>query len=297
MIRASRTAAMLLLALAYLTAGALAAATVSWTPLAHPLALALTADLVATSGVFLFSFGLDNSSVYDPYWSVAPPVLAGYWLVLGWGQGDGLRQLLVSVLVASWAVRLTLNCLRQWRGLQQEDWRYRELRDKLGAAYWPVSLLGIHLMPTLVVFAGCLPLYGALAAGSRPFGPLDALAAAVTSAAIWIEGNADRQLRRARAATALDTSRTAARPVHATGLWAHSRHPNYLGEILFWWGLYLFGLAARGARSWMLVGPLAVTALFFFVSIPMMERHLLARRPGYAAYQRRTSRLIPWFRS
>jgi steroid 5-alpha reductase family enzyme len=283
---------MVLLAVAYLAAAAAAAATVRLLPLAHPLAQALAADLAATVCVFLFSLGLDNSSIYDPYWSVAPLALGAFWLVPALGQGEGTRQLLVSALVAIWALRLTLNCLWQWRGLQHEDWRYRELRRKLGAAYWPVSFLGIHLMPTLVVFTACLPLYAALAARSRPFGPLDVAAALVTAAAVAIESTADRQMRRARAVAA----ETAGGPVvHAGGLWAHSRHPNYLGEILFWWGISLFGLAASGWHSWLLAGPVVVTALFLLVSIPIMERHLQLR-PGYAAYQQRTSRLLPWFR-
>lgn len=290
----SRAQAMGLLAVAYLAAALAAVATVRLSPLAHPqahpLAQALAADIVATVIVFLFSVGLDNSSVYDPYWSVAPVALGAFWLMPGLDQGTSLRQVLVGTLVLAWALRLTLNCLLQWRGLQHEDWRYRELREKLGAAYWPVSFLGIHLMPTLVVFAGCLPLYAALTVRS-PFGALDGVAVLVTAVAIGLESTADQQMRRART-TAHDGG---ARPVHAPGLWAYSRHPNYLGEILFWWGLFLFGVAAAGPRWWLWVGPLAVTALFLLVSIPMMERYLL-QRPAYATYRQRTSRLLPWFR-
>jgi steroid 5-alpha reductase family enzyme len=289
----ARAPSMALLAVAYLAAAATAVATVRLVPLASPVAQALVADLAATVCVFFFSFGLGNSSIYDPYWSVAPVALGACWLAPALGHGAGARPWLVSTLVVIWAARLTFNCLRQWRGLRHEDWRYRELRQRLGAAYWPVSLAGIHLMPTLVVFAGCLPLYAALTADARRFGPLDAVATLVTAAAVWIESAADRQLRRARTAAAAETAGAAS--VHAAGLWACSRHPNYFGEILFWWGLGLFGLAASGWHCWLLAGPAVVTALFLLVSIPMMERHL-SRRPGYEEYQRRTSRLVPWFR-
>lgn len=282
------TQSMALLVVAYLTAAAVGAVTIRLGVFSHPLAQALVADILATGCVFLFSFRLDNSSIYDPYWSVAPVALGAFWLASAQGQGDRPRQILVSALVVIWAFRLTFNCLWQWRGLQHEDWRYRELRQKLGGAYWPVSLLGLHLMPTLVVFAGCLPLYAALTQ-PRSFGFLDVMAALVTAAAVGIESTADRQLLRTRAAAQEGAG------LQDAGLWACSRHPNYFGEVLFWWGLFLFGLAASGPRWWLLAGPFVVTALFEFISIPLMERHLLSRR-GYVDYQRRTSRLVPWFR-
>jgi steroid 5-alpha reductase family enzyme len=83
--------------------------------------------------------------------------------------------------------------------------------------------------------------------------------------------------------------------IMSTGLWAFSRHPNYLGEVSFWWGLFFFGLAAKTSYWWTIVGPIAITLLFVFISIPMMEKRQLARRPGYAVHQQKVSPLIPWF--
>jgi steroid 5-alpha reductase family enzyme len=184
-------------------------------------------------------------------------------------------------------VRLTLNFYRGWRGLGAEDFRYADLRRRYGRFYWPLSFLGIHLMPTLVVYAGCLPLYAALvAAGGRP-GWLDGAAAAFTLGAIGLAFAADEQLRRFRRDPA-----TVGRCMR-TGLWRASRHPNYLGEIAGWWGLFLFGLTAGGAWWWTLVGPLAITLLFVTVSIPLMERRMRATRQGYEEYRRCTPTLLP----
>ena len=203
----------------------------------HPIVVAAVADAAATAVVFAFSLRYDNSSVYDAYWSLAPIPIALYWATLN-PDGPEVRQLLALLLVVLWGVRLTANWVARWRGMNDEDFRYREIRERTGRWYWPASLFSIHLMPTAWVFLGLLPLYPALARPAPGFGALDALAAAVTSVAIAIETVADLQLRRFLRA------RRDREAVLDTGLWALSRHPNYFGEVLFWWGLFLFGLAA-----------------------------------------------------
>jgi steroid 5-alpha reductase family enzyme len=254
----------------------------------HPLVVALAADVAATLVVFGFSFAFDNTSFYDAYWSVAPPLVALWFVFAPGSQGAAERQVLAVGLVFLWALRLTWNWARGWSGLDHEDWRYVDLRAKSGrAGYWLVSFFGLHGMPTLIVFLGLLPLWPALATGARPLGWLDAVAAGVTLAGVGFEFFADNQLRRFR---------LSAPPPGATlesGLWAWSRHPNYLGEILFWLGLALFSLAAAGFVWWAWLGVVAITAMFLGTSIPMKEARMLASRPAYAERQRRVSLLIP----
>jgi steroid 5-alpha reductase family enzyme len=281
-----RPAALSVVAGCYAVAGAAAAATALALPHGHPVGVALAADVVATVVVFAASSVLANASVYDPYWSVAPPVVAAAWTVPA--QGVPARQWLVVALVLAWGVRLTANWAGGWRGFGHEDWRYGRLRGTTAGRlpWWLVNLAGIQLMPTLVVFLGMLSLWPALD-GRRPLGPLDALAAAVTLAAIAVEAAADLQMRRF-AADPGNSGRTIRQ-----GLWRLSRHPNYLGEIGVWWGLWLFGLAAAPSWWWTVVGPLAMVALFRLVSIPMMDARSLARRPGYAEVMRRVPALVP----
>ena len=283
----------------YLAAGAVALGVGRTAGSVHPVWVAAIADLAATGTVFLFSMAFNNSSLYDPYWSAAPPVIALYWLLASSSPVVALRVIPLFALVIAWSVRLTGNWARGWRGMRHEDWRYVEFRERFGRLYWPVSFLGIHLFPTIVVFLGCLSLYAVLGTPGRDLGILDAIAVLVTAAAVWIEATADRQLRRFLAekspSAAGPAGRAADRPVFDRGLWSLSRHPNYFGEVLFWWGLYLFALAAAPALWWAVVGPLTVTALFVFVSVPMMDRRMLARRPGYAEAMRARSGLVPWF--
>jgi len=251
----------------------------------EPLWVAAFADVIATGAVFLVSMATNNSSIYDPYWSVAPIPVVLYWASVG---GFRLRAVLVVVLVCAWGVRLTANQLLRWRGLLEEDFRYRELRRRTGRAYWAASLVGIHLLPTAWVFLGLVPLYPALALPSRPLGPLDGLAVALASFAIALEAAADLQLRRFLA------RRNDRSEILSRGLWALCRHPNYLGEILFWWGLFLFGLSAAPHWAWAAIGPAAITLLFLLVSVPWMDRRM---REGHAAYEERlrsTPSLLPW---
>ncbi|HEY1349591.1 MAG TPA: DUF1295 domain-containing protein [Ktedonobacteraceae bacterium] len=282
--------AFLLVVVAYVLAGAAALGTGIWFHVLPPIALLGLADLVATLVVFLSSLLVRNSSMYDPYWSVAPIPLALFWL---WRPGSaGLaspRHLLVFALLCLWAVRLTANWALQWRGLSHEDWRYRDIQRQTGRLYWPVSLLGIHLMPTVLVFLGCLSLWPTLGERGPGLNWLDGVAALVTLSAVLIEATADGQMRRFRRRS------QRAGPLAPPGLWSVSRHPNYFGEVLFWWGLFLFVPLASAPFWWTIVGPLAIALLFLCISIPLMERHLLAGHPGYAGYRRRVSRFLPWF--
>jgi len=257
----------------------------------HPIWVVLGADIAATLVVYTFSRVFKNASFYDPYWSLAPVAIALYWtLATSSGNAVLLRQVVVVTLVFLWSVRLTYNWARRWRGLRHEDWRYADLRARWGRLFWLVELSGIEMMPTTVVFLGCLSLYPALSSGTNAFGALDVVAAVVMVGAIVIEALADEQLER--------FVRTQRQPgqTMVSGLWAFSRHPNYFGEVMFWWGLYLFALAAGPSYWWAVAGPVALTLLFLFVSVPMMDRRSLQRRPAYHEHMRRVSALVPWFR-
>jgi steroid 5-alpha reductase family enzyme len=276
------------IAVAYAVAGAFAVAVAYAISFEHPIGLAFAADVAATCVIFAFSFAFRNSSFYDPFWSVVPPVIGAYWWFGSDAAGvDGLRRAVVLGLVTIWAVRLTYNWARGWEGLSHEDWRYVDFQESTGKAYWAVSFAGIHMAPTLWVFVGCLPLYPALALGSRPFGVLDGFATLFTAAMIWVEARADKELVNFKL-----SGDTAGRTL-TTGLRRYSRHPNYLGEMGFWWGLFLFGVAANPAWWWTIVGAASITLMFRFASLPLIEERMLSRRPDYAAYAERTALILP----
>lgn len=258
---------------------ALAAAIVVVDQAGHwsPLWTTLLATIAATIVIFIWTTALGNSSLYDSYWSVAPPLFLGYWILHPeTDPGGGAREAIVMLLVLVWALRLTANCMLRWPNLASEDFRYRDLRARFGRFYPVIDLAGIQLFPTLLVFAGCLSLYVVADAGTS-LGLLDIAAFVVTAGAIALETIADRQLRRFKLEVA-NSGQTL-----TSGVWAWSRHPNYLGELGFWWGLWLFAMAADPTRWWTIAGPVAMTALFVFISVPLMEGRKRRRHPEYEA--------------
>jgi len=284
----TKSQSLALVGAAYAVAVGVAAAWLAWGPTTGWLWLdTLVADVLATLVVFAFSRAYRNSSFYDAYWSVIPPLLTFYW----WSQsGPGVDQLrcrLVAVVVVLWAIRLTANWIYGFPGLHDEDWRYPMFRERAGRWEFVVDLVAIHLIPTVQVFAAMLPVYVCVTHAGGDIRWLTAVAFALGLAAVTLEFVADVQLHR------FVRSR---RPgeVMARGLWSWSRHPNYFGEFSFWFALALFGVAASPSDAWWLfAGALAMLGMLLGASIPLMETRSLQRRPGYQEVIDRVPRFVP----
>jgi steroid 5-alpha reductase family enzyme len=253
----------------------------------HPLIMIGAADLAATLLVFLFSVILNNSSAYDPYWSVKPLVIAIAYVFIFDLQSLDPRQWLVISGILLYALRLTTNFYRDWPGFSHEDWRYVNFRKTTGKAYWLVSFLAIHLFPTIMVFLGCMAMLPVFEGSGRSLNVWDIIAAIILFGSVMYAFIADEQLRKFRTKPANKGK------IITTGLWHYSRHPNYFGEISTWWGLALFAVAAGCEFWWTLSGPTAITILFLFASIPMIEKRHLEKRAGYRDYIFSTPMLLP----
>ncbi len=242
----------------------------------------LIADGAATVFVFLFSLIFGNASVYDPYWSVQPPVILTAF-VLGYGISPLGILLLVSLWF--WAIRLTANWAYTFHGLNHQDWRYTMLKEKTGIFYPIINFAGIHAVPTLVVYGCTLPAVYAAVYGweLNLFSVLFCLLAIVAAS---LQGVADIQMQKFRKRKTGGFIRT--------GLWKYCRHPNYLGEILQWWFVGLAVVAASGAW-WLLAGAAANTLLFLCVSIPMADKRQ-SRKEGWNKYKAQTWALLPLYK-
>ncbi|MGL1888861.1 MAG: DUF1295 domain-containing protein [Reichenbachiella sp.] len=251
----------------------------------NPLLSIVMVDVICTTLVFAFSYLFKNSSIYDPYWSVIPPCIV-HWLVYLFDV-EILKAFVVSTAISIWAIRLTLNWLRGWSGLLHEDWRYIRLAKRTGKAYWLVSYLGIHMFPTLIVLLGCLPVYlefqvnGILTAWN-------VVGAIVCVIAALIQLISDEQMRIFR------KEPNNKGKIIQSGLWAYSRHPNYLGEIIFWFGLWVI----TWGNDWMTIlfasaGFVSMYLLFRYISIPMMEQEQALKRKGFDEYIKKIPVLLP----
>ncbi|CAN5692241.1 hypothetical protein BH10ACT9_BH10ACT9_00250 [soil metagenome] len=277
-----------LVAAAYAVAISVAAAWLVWGPAAGRLWLdTLIADVLATLVVFAFSRFFCNSSFYDAYWSVIPPLLLFYW----WSRGDAgfgsVHCWLLAIVVVLWAVRLTANWVYAFPGLHHEDWRYPMFRERAGPFEFVADLVAIHLIPTLQVFLAMIPVYVAVTRPDDDIRWLTLLAFLIGIGAVTLELVADVQMHRF-------VRQRAPGEAMVRGLWSWSRHPNYFGEFSFWFALALFGIAVAPADWWYLVlGAVAILAMFLGASIPMMEARSLERRPAYQAVIDMVPRFVP----
>lgn len=239
------------------------------------------ADVVATIIVWGFGLYYKNVSVYDPYWSVFPPVAFTAWAFHKMVFSTPVILLLIAVWY--WGIRLTGNWAYTFKGLDHEDWRYTRYREtQPPLLFHIINFFGLNMVPTLVVFAAMLPGLGLFESQAAAL-PLTWVGFAICLASATIQLLADTQIHRFRDSHPGQYCNV--------GLWRHGRHPNYFGEIMMWWGVWVMYASLFGF-DWFILGPVAMTALFLCVSIPMMERRQLQNKPGYADYKKATRMLI-----
>ena len=254
---------------------------------AHQWLVVLTGHLFATLVVFVSSRIYKNSSLYDPFWSVAPIPIAIY--IALWPESNEInleKVILILIPVMYWALRLTINWMRDWDGLEHEDFRYIDLKAKPFA--FLIDLFGIHIYPTLQVNLSLFPIYYALSVSTNEVGILLYLASLFTVLAVTLELVADEQMRKFRSNVS-NKGKTMRQ-----GLWSYSRHPNYLGEILFWWGLYFMTISIDINYWYLFICPLIMNLMFSLITCQMMDNRSLERRLDYADYMKSTRQLIIW---
>jgi len=246
----------------------------------------LYADIGATIVVWLFGILLKNSSVYDPYWSIIPPVVFVYWVLLK----PSITTIDVLLIIASlvWGIRLTLNWIIGFTGLDYLDWRYAMLREKNEKLWFFTNLIGINMMPTLIVFGAMIPAYYPISANINSVNALTIIGFIICLGAATIQYISDGQMRRFKQ-NSLGTS------CIDYGLWRYSRHPNYFGEVSFWWGIWIIQISVLPNLWLTVLGPIFMTLLFIYISIPMMEKRI-EHKENYNTYKDEVSVIIPWFR-
>lgn len=236
---------------------------------------------------WIASLWFRDASLVDRYWGGGFALVAAATLVLAYP--GGWRGPVIAGMAVIWGLRLS--AYLTWRNWDAgEDYRYRAMRERRGAAFWWQSLFTVFLLQGALTWFISLPLQIGIAAG----GPAEWTLLDLVGVALWIggltfESVGDYQLARFKA----DPAR--AGRVMDRGLWKYTRHPNYFGDAMVWWGMYLVA-ASTGAGAFTVLSPLLMHIFLMRVSgVVLLEKKLVKSRAGYAEYVARTNAFYPWF--
>jgi steroid 5-alpha reductase family enzyme len=244
-------------------------------------AITIMCVMVAT---WLLSLVLKNASIVDIVWGLGFVITS--WVLALTIDGDSTRQILLAVMVGAWGLRLGGYLAKRNIG-HGEDWRYKAMRKKKGARFGLISLVTVFGLQGVLMWVVSLPVMFGNSDATPGVGPLAVIGVMVWAVGLSFEAVGDWQLAKFK------KDPNNAGKVMQTGLWSLTRHPNYFGDALLWWGIGIVG-AETGTGVVGFIGPVVMTVFLLRVSgVPMLERSLMKRREGYAEYAARTSAFIP----
>ncbi|MEU0404307.1 DUF1295 domain-containing protein [Streptomyces sp. NPDC006197] len=259
------------------------------TDLGTPALVVLAASAGTALAVLLVTFAVGTLKgvhrVVDVAWGLAFTAVAVVAWALSAGHGDDVRRTAVAAATAAWGLRLAVHIARRGRG-QGEDPRYARMLARAPGSPALYALRTVYLLQAALVWLVSLPVQVAVLLPEPPDAPF-VLGLVVWAAGLCFEAVGDHQLARFKAD-----------PAHRgrimdRGLWAWTRHPNYFGDFLVWWGLYLTACATWRTAALVLVSPLVMSALLIWGSGKRLLEAHMSGRPGYAAYRARTSGFLP----
>ena len=244
-------------------------------------AITIMCVMVAT---WLLSLVLKTASIVDIVWGLGFVITS--WVLALTIDGDSTRQILLAVMVGAWGLRLGGYLAKRNIG-HGEDWRYKAMRKKKGARFGLISLVTVFGLQGVLMWVVSLPVMFGNSDATPGVGPLAVIGVMVWAVGLSFEAVGDWQLAKFK------KDPNNAGKVMQTGLWSLTRHPNYFGDALLWWGIGIVG-AETGTGVVGFIGPVVMTVFLLRVSgVPMLERSLMKRREGYAEYAARTSAFIP----
>ncbi|KAK8944841.1 hypothetical protein KSP39_PZI007705 [Platanthera zijinensis] len=265
----------------------------------HPLLLANLIFFLNVDVLFWIAGVLQsNHWMIDLYWTVIPVMLVHFFASRAPAVANATRSAMAIFLTWIWSLRLTHSYFRRekWLWGAREDWRFNEMRERHGSHWWWISFFAVYASQQILLIGICLPMY-AIHSSKKPWGFWDFIATSACFSGISVAFFADTQLNNFMQRNEILKHKGARLvPNLNEGLWYYSRHPNYFGEQLWWWGLSVF--AWNVGEGWMFVGPLANSLCLAYVTV-LVERRMLKREDradAYKHYQKTTSAWIPWFK-
>ncbi|KAM4094730.1 hypothetical protein ACB094_06G216100 [Castanea mollissima] len=266
----------------------------------HPLLLANALFFLNVNVLFWVISHIQKSHwMIDPFWTVIPLMLVHYYATHPLGHYNWWRSRIAMLMTWVWSLRLSHNYFRRenWQWGAREDWRFTDMSRQYGKNWWWVSFFAVYASQQVFLIGVCLPLY-VVHSVDMPLNNWDFVAIIVCMCGVVIAYFADTQLH--EFVTRNNKLKELGKPVVLNldkGLWNYSRHPNYFGEQLWWWGLVIF--AWNLGHGWAFVGALINSMCLAYVTKLVEERMLKQeyRVEAYRLYQKTTSVWIPWFKS
>ena len=246
--------------------------------------IGLAAVLALFTALWLVSLALRNSSIVDMWWGPGILLIGAAYAITSKSEGE--RDSVVLVLLTAWALRLAWHIGARNIG-HGEDFRYAKWRRERGASWWWFSYFKVFVLQAVIAWIVSMPLYYAITSPTPvAFNAWDVAGGITFVVGYVFEAVGDDQLRRFK-----NNPDNKGR-VLDSGLWRYTRHPNYFGEAVLWWGFGLFSVATGGYAG--LIGPAIMTFLLIRVSgVALLEQTLTSTKPGYVEYIRRTSSFFP----
>ncbi len=235
--------------------------------------------------VWIVSLVIRDASIIDMFWGGGFAVIAATCLLVS--QNLSPAALALAALVILWGTRLWLHLFLRWRREGEEDFRYQRMRAHHGNHFWWRSLFTVFTFQGVLMWLIAMPYMAALDFGGPAAAPIAALVGlAIALFGLTMETLADIQLTKFRATAKSGDLLT-------DGWWSRTRHPNYFGDALFWWGIWVAAVATTPEVIWTIYAPALMNFLIVRISgADMLERHLI-KKPGYEEYMARTNRFVP----
>ncbi len=237
--------------------------------------------------LWIVSLRIKDASVVDIFWGLGFIVLNGVYFAFT--DGFITRKTLLAVLVMVWGLRLATYIGSRHQG-KGEDKRYQAFRVAGGKNYWWISFFQVFVLQAVLLLLISAPLLAAqISSLPHRLTILDYAGTGLWVIGFLFEAVADVQLARFKSKPS-NTGK-----VMQGGLWRYTRHPNYFGEAVLWWGYFLIALSVPGGYL-TVFSPLLMTFLLLRVSgVALLEKSLSASKPEYQEYIETTSAFIPWF--
>jgi len=245
---------------------------------------AVTAAVLLT-GVWIASLILTDASIIDMFWGGGFAMIALTTLL----TSENLSPIGIAtgLAVIAWGFRLWLHLFIRWRKEGEEDYRYQKMRAYHGSKFWWRSIFTVFTFQGILMWLVSMPFMTAFHFGGGAALPvLSIVFLLVALGGLYMEASADIQLTKFRAMENKP-------PLLDSGWWKYTRHPNYFGDAVFWWGIYGAVVAATPEAIWTIFAPIIMNYLLVNVSGAEMLERRLKHKPGYEDYMARTNRFVP----